>query len=575
MTEKPDNSSISRRRLLGGAATIGGAAALGGTGTMAFFSDEETFANNQLVAGELDMKVDWEEHYSDWSADEDDPGDSADPELDIQMDVTDASGYTAFPPGVEAYSGMNSDPLLYVHDDDVGQFMDNTSIDAFPDENDDGVQDDFDEENACEVLADVGADDDGLDPDGARTDNEDTRLEDGSAAPLINLQDVKPGDFGEVTLSFHLCDNPGYVWLNAANVDASENGLTEPERKDEDEDGPGGDTVELLDEIQTAWWYDENCDNLTDGGTGGGGQMADVVIVMDRSGSMAGELGQAQSGAEALVDALGANDQVSLVSFDGGDGPTGASLDQGLTTDKSAAKTAINGLSAGGGTNMESGVELGHEEVLSAVTFADYPESGNARPGARKIMVVLGDGSPNDSTGVTDSLSNNDPSEEATNAKNDGVEIFTIAYGTGGPVTLLNDMASDPNSNPEDQYAFVADTSDVVDAFEEIGGSVGGGEEIFFQGSLRAALGALTAGNGIPLDGDGGDDFDEFNDDPSADSRGCFDPTPATNCIGFSWWLPLDHGNEVQSDSAQFDLGFYTEQCRHNDGSGMAMGNSN
>jgi hypothetical protein len=35
------------------------------------------------------------------------------------------------------------------------------------------------------------------------------------------------------------------------------------------------------------------------------------------------------------------------------------------------------------------------------------------------------------------------------------------------------------------------------------------------------------------------------------------------------WWLPIDHGNQVQSDSATFDLGFYTEQCRHNDGSGM------
>ena len=36
------------------------------------------------------------------------------------------------------------------------------------------------------------------------------------------------------------------------------------------------------------------------------------------------------------------------------------------------------------------------------------------------------------------------------------------------------------------------------------------------------------------------------------------------------WWLPINHGNQVQSDSATFDLGFYTEQCRHNDGEGMA-----
>ncbi|MEF8856523.1 MAG: hypothetical protein V5A16_03785 [Haloplanus sp.] len=33
--------------------------------------------------------------------------------------------------------------------------------------------------------------------------------------------------------------------------------------------------------------------------------------------------------------------------------------------------------------------------------------------------------------------------------------------------------------------------------------------------------------------------------------------------------MPIDHGNEIQSDSATFDLGLYAEQCRHNDGSGM------
>jgi hypothetical protein len=34
--------------------------------------------------------------------------------------------------------------------------------------------------------------------------------------------------------------------------------------------------------------------------------------------------------------------------------------------------------------------------------------------------------------------------------------------------------------------------------------------------------------------------------------------------VSVVWWLPIDHGNEVQSDSVTFDLGFYTEQCRHN-----------
>jgi predicted ribosomally synthesized peptide with SipW-like signal peptide len=52
-------TGLSRRQLLVGAGTVGGAAALGGAGSMAFFSDEETFANNELVAGELDLAVAW------------------------------------------------------------------------------------------------------------------------------------------------------------------------------------------------------------------------------------------------------------------------------------------------------------------------------------------------------------------------------------------------------------------------------------------------------------------------------------------------------------------------------------
>jgi hypothetical protein len=38
--------------------------------------------------------------------------------------------------------------------------------------------------------------------------------------------------------------------------------------------------------------------------------------------------------------------------------------------------------------------------------------------------------------------------------------------------------------------------------------------------------------------------------------------------------VPTDVGNEIQTDSASFDLGFYTEQCRHNSGSGTATSTS-
>jgi hypothetical protein len=39
-------------------------------------------------------------------------------------------------------------------------------------------------------------------------------------------------------------------------------------------------------------------------------------------------------------------------------------------------------------------------------------------------------------------------------------------------------------------------------------------------------------------------------------------------CVALEWELPFGVGNEVQGDTVGFDLGFYTEQERNNDGSG-------
>jgi hypothetical protein len=95
-------------------------------------------------------------------------------------------------------------------------------------------------------------------------------------------------------------------------------------------------------------------------------------------------------------------------------------------------------------------------------------------------------------------------------------------------------------------------------------------EAYIARGTLREILNQLSTGTGIPLDGDilaeeGGGMSD----------RNCFsavsanDTNDQTHSVGFAWWLPVDHANEIQTDSATFDLGFYTEQCRHNDGEGM------
>ncbi len=364
MTEKFE---LSRRKVLAGLGTIGVASAGVGLGTSAYFSDVETFTNNTLLAGSLDLKVDWEEHYHltneqvYYQIEEDTQSSWVPGVVDEIPSYADPDEWIGFPDP--------TNPMVFLHEDVVETYLDRTAIEAFPDPDDDGVQElEYDgwEYDACNDGADTPED---LDPMveqvAHRTLNQDTYdPENGVIKPLVSLEDVKPGDFGEVTFSFHLCDNPGYVWMFADNVEWAENGLTEPERKDPDEDGPEGDTVELMDAIRTVWWYDTDGDNVLD----------------------------------------------------------------------------------------------------------------------------------------------------------------------------------------DD-------------------------EEVIFRGSLKDSLDALMTDTGIPLDGDRQTAYDEIGAigdeaDPEYGIRECFDPSNTAH-VGFAWYLPVDHANEIQTDSVQFDLGFYTEQCRHNDGVGM------
>jgi predicted ribosomally synthesized peptide with SipW-like signal peptide len=330
---------ISRRKALAALGTIGVASAGAGLGTSAYFSDQETFENNQLMAGTLDVGVGYSAHYSDWMPNDDGLAEDANG-VDVVMfegdpnEVGDSGDLAEQAPA--GYTGLPANDAWLIAVDDPDQFLANTQYQSFNDE------------------------------DGALTScplSEDDQAE---AAPVaIDLDDVKPGDFGEVTFDFRICDNPGFVWLTGELNSASENGVTEPEADDPQEDGPtdetiteaseiGSSDIELLDVVQTAIWVDDG-DNYQDGGE------------------------------SPTIQSLG-----SLLESLGGEGP-----------------------------------------------------------------------------------------------------------GVG------------------------------------------------------------VAGNTAPEDGGG-----------AASARNCF-AGDEKHSIAFAWWVPIDHGNEIQSDSVSFDLGLYTEQCRHNDGSGM------
>ncbi|MEF8779564.1 MAG: choice-of-anchor W domain-containing protein [Haloferacaceae archaeon] len=86
------------------------------------------------------------------------------------------------------------------------------------------------------------------------------------------------------------------------------------------------------------------------------------------------------------------------------------------------------------------------------------------------------------------------------------------------------------------------------------------------SGSLREVLLALR--NGLPLDGSGDPDAG-LERDPFEGVEAPFvegDVNADDTCLCFYWEVPTDVGNEIQTDSVEFDLSFYAEQARHNDG---------
>jgi len=474
MTEHndPKLNSLSRRSILGGIGAVGIASAGAGLGTSAFFSDEEEFMNNRLQAGTLDLKLDYKATYLGG------PG---------RLDAVEAMGY----PDVEEITDDGEPTGRYLlaqapSPADMQEWEDLVQGEAF----------DF-----CSPAADE-------------------HLINGDGIPMFTLDDVKPGDSGEVTVSIHICDNPGYLRMMGDITGNAENGQTEPEidAEGEDTDGIG----ELADAIEVCVWYDEDCDNVFEPtGTGQQNEL-EVALVSDVSGSMGGSaLSSLKTAASSFVGNLSSPDEAAAISFS-----TSASTDQELTTNYPLVQNAINNYTASGGTSIAAGIIEGEDELLNGT---------NATPGASKVMILLSDGQSDETAAIN----------AANDAKNNGIRIFTIALGSAD-TSLLESVASSPDD------AFVApDPADLDTVYDEIAQIVLDGEQKIAEGTMTEVFAELS--EGVILDGN----RQEEGLQPY--------PGATTQCIGFEWTLPFDVGNEVQTDSVGFDLEFEVEQSRHNE----------
>jgi predicted ribosomally synthesized peptide with SipW-like signal peptide len=236
--------TLSRREILLGVGTIGTASLGAGVGSYAAFTDTEE-ASTSFTAGELDLRIDWQEHYNG--------------ELVEAFPDHDSDGKQSLEVGGEIYTN----PL------------------EFP--------------NYCANVPNATVD-------------HTLRTADHRGAPLVALTDVKPGDWGEITFSLHLCGNPGYVWMDGVLRENAENGITEPESA-VDDDGTG----ELADAIRARAWYDLDCDNVQDG---------DEIVFAQ--GSLAEVLGELSDGGQLLDNRVyeDANSQTASSQIGSNDGAT-------------------------------------------------------------------------------------------------------------------------------------------------------------------------------------------------------------------------------------------------------------
>jgi predicted ribosomally synthesized peptide with SipW-like signal peptide len=82
---------------------------------------------------------------------------------------------------------------------------------------------------------------------------------------FFNYDDVKPGDYGEDTISLHIDYNDAYVCAGILNLESQENGCNNPEKITEpncEQDEIG----ELQNNLLFTVWKDTDCDNVLDAG---------------------------------------------------------------------------------------------------------------------------------------------------------------------------------------------------------------------------------------------------------------------------------------------------------------------
>lgn len=183
----------------------------------------------------------------------------------------------------------------------------------------------------------------------------------------------------------------------------------------------------------------------------------DIVLVLDRSGSMAGSpIANMKAGAKTFIDIIdeatdgsqdgniGSGSRIGIVSFS-----DTATADTQLITSVATLKSAVDSLTAGGSTN--------HADAFTKAIQLFDPLSANA-----KVIVLFTDGK---------TTAGPPPAPVAAAAKASGIIIYCIGLigSDGVDVNVLNDWATDPDAS---HVAVTPDDADLEDLFKDLAANI-------------------------------------------------------------------------------------------------------
>ncbi|MEO8083544.1 MAG: VWA domain-containing protein [Ardenticatenales bacterium] len=185
---------------------------------------------------------------------------------------------------------------------------------------------------------------------------------------------------------------------------------------------------------------------------GGQAPESEIMLIIDRSNSMAGvKLAAAKAAADSFVASPSLDftaNRVGLVSFS-----DLISLDQPLTHDRAAVRTAVGDIQHTGNTDLATALRRATEHVLR-----------EGRPGARPVLLMMTDGKPSRlGQPYVDTIT------EAARAKARGALVYTIGLGDSIETDLLVAVAGAPS-----RYFAAPRPDQLATIYDELSKTVGG-----------------------------------------------------------------------------------------------------